>query len=366
VITRDRRADARLLVLEAHSGRLHDRAIGDLPDLLLPGDLLVLNDAATLPASLPARTAAGDAIELRLTGPPGRSTEDIGRDDRPDLVGPAEGEDWPAVVLGAGDWRTRTEDRPAPPRLSAGARLTFGDDLSAEIISLSPVSPRLVRLRFDARGAALWRALYRVGRPVQYAYHDADLDLWTVQTVYAGRPWAAEMPSAGRPLDWHTLGALRQRGVELAWLTHAAGLSSTGDPAIDAALPLPERFDIPPATAAAVARARADGRRVIAVGTTVVRALESAARTGTRSGVTDLVIEPDTLLRAVDGILTGIHAAGESHYRMLGAFAPAGALAGAAQHADAGGYLPHELGDLCLIVPSLAAGDAGYALAAAS
>ena len=345
---REHRADARLLVLEAATGRLLDRAIGDLPDLLLPGDLLVLNDAATLPASLPALTGGGDAVELRLAGPP---------DD---------GDLWPAVVLGAGDWHTRTEDRPAPPALAPGDRLAVaGGLLDAEVVALDAISPRLVRVRFDLTGAALWRALYRAGRPVQYAHHTDDLDLWTVQTVYAGRPWAVEMPSAGRPLDWRTLGALRQRGVELAWLTHAAGLSATGDPAIDAALPLPERYDIPPATCAAVARARAAGRRVIAVGTTVVRALEGAARSGALSGVTDLVIAPDTLLRLVDGVLTGIHAPGESHYRLLGAFAPERALAGAARHADAGGYLPHELGDLCLIVPSLAAEEERY-LAAAS
>lgn len=345
--TRERRSDARLLVLEASSGRLLDRAIGDLPDLLLPGDLLVLNDAATLPASLPALTSDGQAVELRLAGP-------------------SDGDLWPAVVLGAGDWRTRTEDRPAPPALAPGDRLAIaGAALEAEVVGQGPVSPRLVRIRFDRAGAALWRALYRAGRPVQYAHHAADLALWSVQTVYAGRPWAVEMPSAGRPLDWRTLGALRQRGVELAWLTHAAGLSATGDPAIDAALPLPERYDIPPATAAAVARARAAGRRVIAVGTTVVRALEGAARSGALSSITSHLVGPDTPLRAVDGVLTGIHAPGESHYRLLGAFAPDRALSGAARHAGAAGYLPHELGDLCLILPALAAADDRY-LAAAS
>ena len=339
---RERRRDARLLVLEATTGRVIDRAIGDLPELLQPGDLLVLNDAATLPASLHALTGGGDAVELRLTGP-------------------CDGDLWPAVLLGAGDWRTRTEDRPAPPPLAPGDRLAIsGGVLAATIVSHAPLSPRLVQVRFDLAGAALWRALYRAGRPVQYAHHAGDLDLWTVQTVYAGRPWAVEMPSAGRPLDWRTLGELRQRGVELAWLTHAAGLSSTGDPAIDAALPFPERYDVPPATAAAVARARAAGRRVIAVGTTVVRALESAARSGALSGVTDLLVGPDTLLRSVDAILTGIHAPGESHYRLLGAFAPERALAGAARHAGAAGYLPHELGDLCLIVPALVAGAERY------
>ncbi len=132
------------------------------------------------------------------------------------------------------------------------------------------------------RGDALWAALYREGRPVQYSYLAHDLPLWAVQTVYAARPWAFEMPSAGRPLSWEILLALRRKGVRWASLTHAAGLSSTGDPAIDAALPLAERYDIPAATVRAVADTRARGGRVIAVGTTVVRALEGAAVEGRR------------------------------------------------------------------------------------
>ena len=335
------RDDARLLVLEGCSGRLHDRAVADLPELLAPGDLMVLNDAATLPASLRGHTASGEEIELRLAGPP-------------------SGNRWPAVLFGTGDWRTRTEDRAAPPRVAPGERLRFGDDpvgLAAEVVSVALLSPRLIEVRFDREGEALWRALYEVGRPVQYAYHDRDLALWTVQTAYAGRPWAVEMPSAGRPLGWRVLGGLRRRGIELAWLTHAAGLSSTGDPVLDAALPLPEQYDLPERTVQAVFRARADGRRVLAVGTTVVRALEGAARQpgGLRAGagITSLVMSERTRPLVVDGLVTGIHAPGESHFRLLGAFAPAAALAAAARHADARGYRPHELGDLALIVPSL-------------
>lgn len=332
------RDDARLLVVEGRSGRLSDRTVADLPELLAPGDLLVLNDAATLPASLHGETDAGEAIELRLAGP-------------------AIGDRWPAVLFGAGDWRTRTEDRAAPPAVAPGQRLRFGDGLGAEVVAVALLSPRLVEVRFDRDGEALWRALYAVGRPVQYAHHDHDLALWTVQTAYAARPWAVEMPSAGRPLGWRVLGALRRRGVELAWLTHAAGLSATGDPILDAALPLPEQYDLPERTVRAVYRARGEGRRVLAVGTTVVRALEGAARQpgGLRAGpgTTALVMDPTTRPLVVDGIITGIHAPGESHFRLLGAFAPASALAAASHHADVRGYRPHELGDLALVVPSL-------------
>jgi S-adenosylmethionine:tRNA ribosyltransferase-isomerase len=333
---REERDDVRLLAIDTAHGRLLDRAATDLPRLLVPGDLLVLNDAATLPASLFGRTS-GAAIEIRLSGPP--------LDD---------GAPWPAVLFGAGDWRTRTEDRPPPPRLAAGDRIELGGpgDLAADVVGVSPISPRLVELRFDRAAAALLAAIYRLGRPVQYAHQDRELALWTVQTAFAGRPWAVEMPSAGRPLSWHVLGAIRRHGVDLAWLTHAAGLSSTGDPALDAALPLPERFHIPRSTAAAVALARANGRRVIAVGTTVVRALEGAARAGMSgggAGVTDLVLGADSRLQVVNGIVSGIHAPGESHFRLLEAFAPASLLEAGWRHAAAGGYLQHELGDLCLV-----------------
>jgi S-adenosylmethionine:tRNA ribosyltransferase-isomerase len=269
-----------------------------------------------------------------------------------------------AVLFGAGDWHTRTEDRPPPPAVAEGSRLRFGA-LRATVGRHATLSSRLVELRFEGDGApldadALWAALYKEGRPVQYAHLAHDLPLWAVQTVYATRPWAFEMPSAGRPLSWEILLALRRRGVRWASLTHAAGLSATGDPAIDAALPLPEAFDIPAATARAVAEARARNGRVVAVGTTVVRALEGAAqqhnghgggllRAG--RGETDLRITPAFRPRVVDGILSGAHAAHESHFQLLSAFAGAELLAAAAVHAERAGFLTHELGDSMLVLP---------------
>ena len=151
---------------------------------------------------------------------------------------------------------------------------------------MSPASPRLVDLAFRERGARLWAALYRHGRPVQYAYVAGPLELWHVQTRYASRPWCAELPSAGRPLTWSLLLGLLRRGVALASLTHAAGLSSTGDPALDALLPMPERFEIPAETAQAIRDAKAGGgRRDRGRRTTVTRALEgSAAQHGGSGG----------------------------------------------------------------------------------
>jgi len=335
----DRRDDVRLLVIDpaARDGLgLYETRTPALPDLLAPGDLLVVNDAATLPASLRGADEAGRPIEARLVAARG--------DGR-----------FAAVLLGAGDWHTRTEDRPAPPATAEGTRLAFGT-LGATVGRRSALSPRLVDLRFDRQGDALWTALYREGRPVQYSHLAHDLPLWAVQTVYAARPWAFEMPSAGRPLSWEILLGLRRRGVRWAALTHAAGLSATGDPALDAALPLAEAFEIPAATARAVAEARARGGRVVAVGTTVVRALEgAAARNGgavrAGRGETDLRIAPAFRPRVVDGVLSGAHAATESHFQLLAAFAGADLLAAAAAHAERAGFLTHELGDSMLVLP---------------
>jgi len=326
-----------LLVVDPAAGRWRDARVRDLPAWLLPGDLLVVNDAATLPASLLAATPGGAPVELRLAGPP-----EQGR--------------WPAVLFGDGDWRTRTEDRPPPPPVSPGDRLTVGADLACVVEAVDARSPRLVGLRFSRDGAALWAALYRHGRPVQYAHVAAPLELWHVQTPFASRPWAAEMPSASRPLAWAVVSALRARGVRLAALTHAAGLSSTGDARLDAALPLPERFELPAATVEAARAARAAGRRVVASGTSVVRALEGCARAHggeliAGAGTTDLRVDATFRPRVVDGLLTGLHEAGSSHRELLRAFAAEPLLAAAMRHAEARGYLGHEFGDACLILP---------------
>jgi S-adenosylmethionine:tRNA ribosyltransferase-isomerase len=331
---RDEPLDERLLVLDAGSSWT-DARVHDLEQWLRPGDLLVVNDAATLPASLRARTLPGAAVELRLAA-------------RVDATR------WSAVLFGAGDWRTRTEDRPAPPRLAPGDELVIaeGDRFSASVQAVDATSPRLVTVRFSLDGAPFWSALYRHGRPVQYAHVAAPLALWHVQTPFASRPWSFEMPSAGRPLAWALVERLRRNGVRLASLTHAAGLSSIGDAQLDTRLPFPERYDIPEATVSAIAA----GGRVVAVGTTVVRALEGCAASHegnlvSGEGVTDLRIGPTFRPRVVDALLTGLHDLGTSHRSLLQAFAPETLIARAWNHAEAAGYLSHEFGDLCLVLP---------------
>jgi len=325
------KTNVRLLVVEKDwEDRLHDSLMESLSDHLQPGDLLVVNDAATLPASLHGMDEENNPLELRLT------TQLNHRD-------------WQAIAFGAGNWRTPTEDRPSPPRFRKGEEITISPDFSAIVLDENPLSERLLNLEFNLSGEDLWRSLYRYGKPVQYSYMNEDLKLWSVQNAYSGRPWAVEMPSAGFALNWQLLLKLIRKGVQIVPLTHGAGLSATGDMKIDEALPLAEKFEIPAATMEAVKRTRANGGRVIAVGTSVVRALESASHS--LNGFTSLRLGPGYQLKIVDGLLTGTHDVSESHYQLLQAFLPESTLVKVSQHLEEQDYLTHEFGDLCLILP---------------
>ena len=328
------RQAVRLLVVDPAARRDEVVPFARFPQLLGEGDLLVVNDAATLPASLPARTQTGEELEVRLFD--------------------GDGAAWQAVLFGPGDWKTRTEDRPPPGAVAVGARLNFGS-LSAQVIAVSAVSARLLRLQFLGPPEALWSLVYARGAPIQYAYRSEPAPLWTVQNVYATRPWAAENPSAGRPLSWDLLLEVRRRGARVAALTHATGLSSTGDPALDATLPLPERYEIPAATAEAVNRAVRNRNRVIAVGTSVMRALESSALvTGTVAAgpsIAGLLITEHHRPRVVHGLLTGVHSPQESHYRLLRSLVDAETMTHATATARNERLVEHELGDAVLLLP---------------
>nr|MBA3464455.1 S-adenosylmethionine:tRNA ribosyltransferase-isomerase [Deltaproteobacteria bacterium] len=319
----------RLVVIDDDLARLVPFAT--LPQLLRAGDLVVLNDAATLPGSLPGSAGDGAVFELRLSGP-------------------VDGNRLTGVLLGPGDHHTRTEHRAAPPMLAVGERVRIGS-FSAIVTA---ATGRRVELIASLAGDDLWQAIYAMGAPVQYAHRAELLPLYAVQTSYAARPWAAEMPSAGRPLTWDVLLGLRRAGIELATLTHAAGLSSTGDEGLDRALPWPERYELPAKTVAAIAWAKARGGRVIAVGTTVVRALEAAAQPdgelAAGSGVATLRLDPAYVPRITDGLISGLHAPGESHFELLQAFAPRDQLERGLVLAAAQGLSSHELGDACLIL----------------
>ncbi len=325
------RDGVRMLVASAREG-LHPTVVRRLPAVLRPGDLVVLNTSDTLPAALRAVTAAGEPVAVHL------STVDPASGIRPDEALRSSRSRW-VVELRRPTRRPGGEpalvDRTGVHVAMAGARLhVTGPHVpghrrlwTAELSTPEPL------------GA--WLAGH--GEPVRYGYTAAPWPLSAYRTGHADTPGSAEMPSAGRPITARVLRNLRRRGIDVATVVLHCGLSS---PDRDEP-PYAEWFAVPPSTLDAVARAD----RVIAIGTTVVRALESAARTGRTEGWTELVIGPGDQLSTVDGLLTGWHPPEASHLRMLAAVADATVLRESYAVAAEQGYLWHEFGDVHLILP---------------
>jgi len=339
-IAAQRPPDRKLLVIDER-GEITHHARADLPTLVLAGDVVVANDAATLPASLGGvHLPTGGAVEVRLAGRDSLRPHDVTR--------------FTAVVFGAGDFRTPTEHRPPPPALHPGDEMRLGP-LRAFVLAVLG-HPRLIEIRFENPVADIWEGLARHGRPIQYAYVPEPLAIWDTWTPIASQPVAFEAPSAGFILDWAVIGALRARGAAFATLTHAAGISSTGDAELDRRLPLDEPYYIPASTARVIETCQNRGGRVIAIGTTVVRALEHAAgadgsvRPGT--GIATERIGPLTSLRCVDAIVSGTHEPGTSHYDLLRAFQDDDVLQQMEREADAYGYRTHEFGDSVFLARS--------------
>jgi S-adenosylmethionine:tRNA ribosyltransferase-isomerase len=333
-----RPSDAKLLVSD-NFGNIAHRPRSEFANLLRSGDLVIANDAATLPASLVGEhVPSGRPIEVRLAG---RSSLD-----------PANVRRFSAIVFGAGDFRTRTENRPLPPLLAPGDRLSLGP-LRGVVRQLLGHS-RFISLEFEGPPSEIWEGLTRHGRPIQYSHLPAPLAVWDTWTSVAGPPVAFEPPSAGFLLDWGVLARMSARAVGFATITHAAGISSTGDATLDSLLPLDEPYRIPPSTAQAIQHAKARGGRIIAIGTTVVRALEHAAElnNGTAPAgeqVATQRIGPCSRLHVVDAIVSGAHEPGTSHYELLRAFVDDHTLSRIDRELNAHDYRTHEFGDSILL-----------------
>lgn len=324
------RDKVRLLVIGRDSGTVSHAKFEQLGEFLRKGDLLVFNSSRTLPASLEACcTKHGPCIQVRLA------------QHLPD-------DSWLALlVCKAGD--------PFGCGLRSGMRLEFAQNLTGDVFDRDARIPRLWKIRFSKTGSELIDLIYRIGEPVRYEYVSAPWDLDYYQTVYAKEPGSAEMPSAGRAFTWKSLFELRRRGIDFAYLILHTGLSSYLDDELDRAHPASEEeYFLSEAAAEKINATRKRGGRVIAVGTTVVRALESIADANGQlqpsHGYTQLHIAAGHELKAVDGLLTGLHEPAASHLDLLSAFLPAEEIQAAYDEAIQQRYLWHEFGDLNLIL----------------
>lgn len=322
-LTRDA---VRMLVTTLAAGSVEHTTFSMLPQLLDEGDVVVVNTSGTIPAALDAVDAAGTMVVVHLSTRVDGSTWIV----EPRRVDGRVTERWSGV----------------PPR--SPLTLTGGGTLAL----LEPFGDarRLWTARLEVPGRALtWLTLH--GRPIRYGYVERPWPLAMYQNVYVTEPGSAEMPSAGRPFTADIVTRLVAKGVSVAPLVLHTGVAS-----LEAdELPYPERFRVPEMTADRVNAARRHGRRVVAVGTTVVRALESAADdvgdVHPRQGWTDLVVTPERGVRAVDGLLTGWHEPASSHLLMLEAVAGRPMLEASYRASLAEGYRWHEFGDVHLILP---------------
>lgn len=316
----------RLLVSDGSEVSHH--AFVELPRLLRAGDLLVVNTSPTLAAAVDGRVGhTRVVVHFSTRGDDGRWAVEL-RD--PD---------------GRGTTRARAGARGTEVRLPGGVRLLLEEPLS-------PGSGRLWWARVDP--AEVPGLLREHGRPIRYSYTERDQPLAVYQTVFAlpsaDGAGSAEMPSAARPFTARLVVELVSRGVRFAPITLHTGVASAEahEP------PYPERFAVPEASARLINAVKAGDGRVVAVGTTAVRAVESAAGTDgvvrAREGWTDLVVTPERGVRVVDGLLTGLHEPEASHLLMLEAVAGRAAIDRAYAAALRGLYLWHEFGDAHLIL----------------
>jgi S-adenosylmethionine:tRNA ribosyltransferase-isomerase len=319
------RDSVRLLAASRSEGRIVHSRFSRLPDLLAAGDLLVVNVSATLPAAVPATREDGSPVRVHFA-----------------TRAPRLDDSWRVVEI-------RSADGSLPVGGHTGEQLELEGVASLQLVAPYASGARLMLARFRGPGT-VEGYLARHGAPIRYGYVRESWPLSAYQNVYATTPGSAEMPSAGRPFTPELLTRLVAGGVAIAPITLHTGVSSPErhEP------PFPEQFVVPASTAGLVQAAKGWGGRVIAVGTTVVRALETAAgrdqTVRASEGWTGLVVTPERGLRVVDGLITGWHEPDASHLQLLEAIAGPELLERSYQAALERGYLWHEFGDSHLLL----------------
>ena len=327
-------SDTKLLAL-IQNDQIQHTNVRNLIDFLNPGDLLIVNRSATLPSSFRGNLQrTGEFVEIRLATFQGPNPNDL--------------RNWLAFSFGKGDWTMPTENRESPPNIVAGDKITFGPDLSLEVVRSQ--HKRLLQIKFLS--SELEKNLYRYGKPIQYSYLTENLEVRDQQTIFSGPPISVEPPSASFPLTWELVFSLRKNGVQIADLLHGAGISSTGSTTLDNMLPLTEWYDISEKTVKAFHIAKHNNKKVVAVGTTVLRAMESAwdgdqFRSG--HGLTSLKITPGYKIKSANALVTGMHQGGTSHMNILDSICPIDQIRKGYSEAEQLGYRGHEFGDIAFL-----------------
>jgi S-adenosylmethionine:tRNA ribosyltransferase-isomerase len=320
------RDGVRLLVARRSAGAISHHVFSELPELLEPGDVVVINISATVPAAVPATREDGTKVRVHFA-----------------TRAPQLEDEWRVVEI-------RSADGTRPLRLPAGERIDLCDEAALDLVAPYASGPRLMLARFDGDMPVDDYLEYH-GAPIRYSHVPRPWPIEDYQNVYAISPGSAEMPSAGRPVTRELISRLVARDIVVAPITLHCGVSSpeSHEP------PFPEWYEVPERTAKLIAAARSRGGRVIAVGTTVVRALESAGGPDrcscARSGWTGLVVTPECGVTVVDGLVTGWHEPEASHLHMLEAIMGDELLSRSYEAALDAGYLWHEFGDSHLILP---------------
>ena len=350
------RDQIRMLVIDRASGKIEHSRFDRIKNYLREGDLLVFNSSRTLPASLrgcAGGCGGGNSRNLTRSG----GSQNFALDHAHAAHGPCM-EVRLAERLPDGSWLALLLCEQGDPfgcGLRPAMQIEFAEGLTAKVMQRDSRIPRLWKLRFSVSGTELVDLIYRLGKPIRYEYVSAPWDLDYYQTVYATEPGSAEMPSAGRAFTWKLLLDLKRRAIDTAYIVLHTGLSSYMDDELDRQHPASEEeYFISATTAAKINQARENNGRVIAVGTTVVRALETVVdvndRVREQHGYTRLKIDHQHRLKVVHGLLTGLHEPEASHLDLLSAFLPAEKIRAAYEEAVAHRYLWHEFGDLNLIM----------------
>ncbi|WP_399883385.1 S-adenosylmethionine:tRNA ribosyltransferase-isomerase [Streptomyces sp. BBFR51] len=338
------RDDVRLLV--SRGTEVSHHGFRELPGLLRAGDLLVVNTSATLAAAVDGRVGhARVVVHFSTRGDDGRWAVELREPDGRGTTRARAGVEGDGLAPGRGGRRAAGPEG-TEVWLPGGARLVLEEPLSSR-------GQRLWWARVS--GAEVPEVLREHGRPIRYSYTERDQPLSVYQTVFAlpsgDGTGSAEMPSAARPFTARLVAELVSRGVQFAPVTLHTGVASaeSHEP------PYPERFAVPETSARLINAVGAGDGRVVAVGTTAVRAVESAAGADgvvrARAGWTDLVVTPERGVRVVDGLLTGLHEPEASHLLMLEAVAGPAAIDRGYDAAVRGRYLWHEFGDVHLLLP---------------